>query len=290
MEKKTMNDYEIIDIEDVFGDPLNTDLEFYSTMSDKDKNNSTEDKEETKTENKEEIAEESVETSEEPSVDKLSKQSEAESAAVKGSKMENTVDKTSEEESTADDTPQEEVVLTAELSPEDEHSELNAEDSAEVVESKVEDIAVEETPEESAEDTEQKDEEVPPEVPMNPEEVAKMAMQTKIVQAVYTDIRNDLPRFRSGDKISVGYRVIEGSRSRVQIFEGVVIKISSGNGLDKTFTVRKISGGIGVERIFPFHSPNIESIKVLKEGKVRRAKLYYLRSRKGKAARIKERT
>ena len=91
------------------------------------------------------------------------------------------------------------------------------------------------------------------------------------------------------DTISVGYRVIEGSRSRVQIFEGVVIKISAGHGLDKTFTVRKISGGIGVERIFPFHSPNIESVKVLKEGKVRRAKLYYLRGLKGKATRIKDR-
>ena len=88
----------------------------------------------------------------------------------------------------------------------------------------------------------------------------------------------------------MGYRVIEGDRSRIQNFDGVVIKISAGHGLDKTFTVRKISGGIGVERIFPFHSPNIESIKVLKEGKVRRAKLYYLRRRKGKATRIREKT
>ena len=125
---------------------------------------------------------------------------------------------------------------------------------------------------------------------MDPETAAKMAMQTKVVQATYTDIRNDLPEFRSGDTISVGYRVIEGSRSRIQSFDGVVIKISSGHGLDKTFTVRKISGGIGVERIFPFHSPNIESIKVLKEGEVRRAKLYYLRRRKGKTTRIREKT
>ena len=127
-------------------------------------------------------------------------------------------------------------------------------------------------------------------VEMDPETAANMAMQTEIVQATYNDIRNDLPEFRSGDTISVGYRVIEGSRSRIQSFDGVVIKISSGHGLDKTFTVRKISGGIGVERIFPFHSPNIESIKVLKEGKVRRAKLYYLRRRKGKATRIREKT
>ena len=126
-------------------------------------------------------------------------------------------------------------------------------------------------------------------IEMNPEEAAHLAMQTKIVQATYGDIRKDLPQFHSGDTISVGYRVIEGSRSRVQIFEGVVIKISAGHGLDKTFTVRKISGGIGVERIFPFHSPNIESVKVLKEGKVRRAKLYYLRGLKGKATRIKDR-
>ncbi len=132
-------------------------------------------------------------------------------------------------------------------------------------------------------------EDSPATIEMDPEEAAHLAMQTKIVQATYGDIRKDLPEFRSGDTISVGYRVIEGSRSRVQGFEGVVIKISSGHGLDKTFTVRKISGGIGVERIFPFHSPNIESIKVLKEGKVRRAKLYYLRGLKGKATRIKER-
>ena len=131
---------------------------------------------------------------------------------------------------------------------------------------------------------------IPAVVEMDPKSAAKMAMQTKIIQAAYTDLRNDLPEFRSGDTISVGYRVIEGSRSRIQSFDGVVIKISAGHGLDKTFTVRKISGGIGVERIFPFHSPNIESIKVLKEGKVRRAKLYYLRSRKGKATRIREKT
>ena len=152
---------------------------------------------------------------------------------------------------------------------------------------------VEEPVEVSAEKTEEEPtgetEESPATIEMDPEEIAQLAMQTKIVQATYGDIRKDLPEFRSGDTISVGYRVIEGSRSRVQSFEGVVIKISSGHGLDKTFTVRKISGGIGVERIFPFHSPNIESIKVLKEGKVRRAKLYYLRGLKGKATRIKER-
>ena len=121
-------------------------------------------------------------------------------------------------------------------------------------------------------------------------EAAHLVQQTRIFQATYSDMRKDLPNFRSGDKVSVGYRVIEGERSRVQNFEGVVIKISSGHGMDKTFTVRKVSSGIGVERIFPFHSPNIDFIKVLKQGKVRRAKLYYLRNRVGKATRIKERT
>ena len=109
------------------------------------------------------------------------------------------------------------------------------------------------------------------------------------MNAVSEYIREDLPNFRSGDTINVGVKVIEGTKSRVQNFEGVVIAKSSGGGLDKTFTVRKISNGVGVERIFPLNSPNIESIKVLKKGKVRRAKLYYLRDLKGKAARIKER-
>ena len=137
---------------------------------------------------------------------------------------------------------------------------------------------------------EKEEESEAPEPEMDPQEAAKLAQQTFIVQSTYKDIRKDLPDFRSGDTISVGYRVIEGSRSRIQSFEGVVIKISAGHGLDKTFTVRKISSGVGVERIFPLHSPNIDSIKVLKHGKVRRAKLYYLRSRVGKATRIKERT
>ena len=111
----------------------------------------------------------------------------------------------------------------------------------------------------------------------------------KVMNAVSDYIREDLPSFRSGDTVNVGVKVVEGSKSRIQNFEGVVIAVSSGGGLDKTFTVRKISNGVGVERIFPLHSPNIDSIKVLKKGKVRRAKLYYLRELKGKAARIKER-
>jgi len=110
----------------------------------------------------------------------------------------------------------------------------------------------------------------------------------KVINAVSEHIRDDLPSFRSGDTINVGVKVVEGTKSRVQNFEGVVIAKSSGGGMDKTFTVRKISNGVGVERIFPLNSPNIESIKVIKKGKVRRAKLYYLRNLKGKAARIKE--
>ena len=109
----------------------------------------------------------------------------------------------------------------------------------------------------------------------------------KLLEVTQSDLKTDLPQFRSGDTVSVGVKVIEGTRSRIQTFEGVVIAISSGRGIDKTFTVRKISNGVGVERIFPFHSPIVDSVKVLKHGKVRRAKLYYLRSRKGKAARIK---
>ena len=110
----------------------------------------------------------------------------------------------------------------------------------------------------------------------------------KVSNAVSEYLKNDIPVFRSGDTINVGVRVIEGNKTRVQNFEGVVIAISSGGGMDKTFTIRKISNGVGVERIFPINSPNIDSIKVIKKGRVRRAKLYYLRDLKGKAARIKE--
>ncbi len=116
------------------------------------------------------------------------------------------------------------------------------------------------------------------------------ATMDKVANATKDLLKTDLPEFRTGDTVAVGVKVIEGNRSRVQLFEGVVIAISAGHGLDKTFTVRKISNGVGVERIFPFHSPNLDYIKVVKQGKVRRAKIYYLRELKGKAARIKERT
>ena len=100
-------------------------------------------------------------------------------------------------------------------------------------------------------------------------------------------LRDDIPEFRPGDTVKVNVRVIEGTRSRIQVFEGVVIA-RKGGGLRETFTVRKISFGVGVERTFPVHTPVIESIEVARRGKVRRAKLYYLRDRVGKAARIKE--
>ncbi|MEL7216539.1 MAG: 50S ribosomal protein L19 [Pseudomonadota bacterium] len=100
----------------------------------------------------------------------------------------------------------------------------------------------------------------------------------------------DIPDFSSGDTVRVGYKVTEGTRSRVQNYEGVVIARNNGTGIGASFTVRKISFGEGVERVFPLHSPNIDSITVVRRGKVRRAKLYYLRSRRGKSARISEKT
>ena len=100
-------------------------------------------------------------------------------------------------------------------------------------------------------------------------------------------LRSDIPEFRPGDTLKVHVRVVEGSRSRVQVFQGVVIR-RQGGGLRETFTVRKISFGVGVERTFPVHSPIIQKIEVVTQGDVRRAKLYYLRDRTGKAAKIKE--
>jgi large subunit ribosomal protein L19 len=100
--------------------------------------------------------------------------------------------------------------------------------------------------------------------------------------------RTDVPAFRAGDTIKVHVKVVEGNRSRVQIFQGVVIRIQ-GSGIGRTFTVRKVSFGVGVERTFPLHSPIFEQIEIVTRGDVRRAKLYYLRNLRGKAAKIKER-
>ena len=272
-----MNNWEKNNSEYNVGDPENSEIEYYLSMPEENEDVATEEKddaeggktavekspEEVKTESTEDAAVETEDTAEaaveEPVV-------EAEPAEAEEEKN---LDEPSEEAPAESDTVEEQNETI---------------EAVENVEEPVE-VSAEKTEEEPTAETEDS----PATIEMDPEEAAHLAMQTKIVQATYGDIRKDLPEFRSGDTISVGYRVIEGSRSRVQSFEGVVIKISSGHGLDKTFTVRKISGGIGVERIFPFHSPNIESIKVLKEGKVRRAKLYYLKGLKGKATRIKER-
>jgi large subunit ribosomal protein L19 len=101
-------------------------------------------------------------------------------------------------------------------------------------------------------------------------------------------MRKDLPDFRPGDTVRVHVRVVEGARERVQIYEGVVIKIKGG-GLRETFTVRRVTYGVGVERTFPLHSPRLDKIEVARRGVVRRAKLYYLRGLSGKAARIRDR-
>jgi large subunit ribosomal protein L19 len=100
-------------------------------------------------------------------------------------------------------------------------------------------------------------------------------------------LKADIPAFAPGDEVKVHVRVIEGNRSRIQVFQGAVIA-RAGGGAQETFTVRKVSFGVGVERIFPLHSPVIEKIEVVRRGDVRRAKLYYLRQRSGKAAKIKE--
>ena len=101
-------------------------------------------------------------------------------------------------------------------------------------------------------------------------------------------LRTDMPDFRAGDTVDVHVRVIEGNRTRVQVFKGVVIR-RHGGGIGETYTVRKVSFGVGVERTFPLHSPNVEKIEVVSRGVVRRAKLYYLRDLRGKAAKIRER-
>ncbi|PWI58170.1 50S ribosomal protein L19 [Sulfoacidibacillus thermotolerans] len=112
-------------------------------------------------------------------------------------------------------------------------------------------------------------------------------MHPLIREIASEQLRSDLPKFRPGDTIRVHVKVREGSRERIQVFEGVVIK-RRGTGISETFTVRKISYGVGVERTFPFHTPKIDKLEVVRRGKVRRAKLYYLRNLRGKAARIKE--
>ena len=118
------------------------------------------------------------------------------------------------------------------------------------------------------------------------EEIA--VMHTAIAEIEQAQTRSDIPDFRPGDTLKVHVRVTEGNRSRIQVFQGVVIR-RQGSGARETFTVRKISYGVGVERTFPVHSPSIDKIEPVSRGRVRRAKLYYLRELRGKAARIKER-
>ena len=114
-----------------------------------------------------------------------------------------------------------------------------------------------------------------------------MADLIKIAEEAFQAEKKEYPAFKSGDTITVAYKIVEGNKERIQLFRGVVIKIC-GHGDQKRFTVRKMSGTVGVERIFPINSPAIDSITVNKVGKVRRAKLYYLRNLTGKKARIKE--
>ena len=112
---------------------------------------------------------------------------------------------------------------------------------------------------------------------------------SKVIEKITSaQLRSDIPEFRPGDTVRVHAKVVEGSRERIQIFEGLVIK-RRGAGISETYTVRKISNGVGVERTFPVHTPRVAKIEVVRKGRVRRAKLYYIRALSGKAARIKER-
>jgi len=119
-------------------------------------------------------------------------------------------------------------------------------------------------------------------------ELNKMSDLIKLVESEYAEARSKYPDFKAGDIINVYVKIREGNKERVQLFRGTVIQRKSPNTNGETFTVRKISNGIGVERIFPILSPNIDNIEVVRKGKVRRARLYYLRGKQGKAARIKE--
>ncbi|MFL6023368.1 MAG: 50S ribosomal protein L19 [Marmoricola sp.] len=112
---------------------------------------------------------------------------------------------------------------------------------------------------------------------------------TNVIDALNaSSLRSDVPDFRAGDTVKVHVKVVEGNRSRVQVFQGVVIRVH-GSGVGRTFTVRKVSFGVGVERTFPLNSPIFEQVEIVTRGDVRRAKLYYLRNLRGKAAKIKER-
>jgi large subunit ribosomal protein L19 len=115
-----------------------------------------------------------------------------------------------------------------------------------------------------------------------------MADLIKVVEQEYAKVRAGLPTFKAGDTVNVHVKIKEGNKERIQQFQGVVIQRRGSNSNGETFTVRKISNGVGVERIFPTSSPSIDKIEVVKEGRVRRAKLFYMKGRQGKSARIKE--
>ena len=115
-----------------------------------------------------------------------------------------------------------------------------------------------------------------------------MADLIKVVEQEYAKVRAALPAFKAGDTVNVHVKIKEGNKERIQQFQGVVIQRRGSNSNGETFTVRKISNGVGVERIFPTSSPSIDKIEVVKEGRVRRAKLFYMKGRQGKSARIKE--
>ena len=115
-----------------------------------------------------------------------------------------------------------------------------------------------------------------------------MSELIKLIEQEYAEKRKELPEFKAGDTLNVHVRIREGSKERIQQFQGTVIQRKNPSTNGETFTVRKISNGVGVERIFPLLSPNIDKIEVIRRGKVRRARLFYLRGRQGKAARIKE--
>jgi large subunit ribosomal protein L19 len=113
-------------------------------------------------------------------------------------------------------------------------------------------------------------------------------MSTVIDRINQEQMRQDIPDFRPGDTVAVHIRIVEGNKERIQVFQGIVLKYSRGT-MDASFTVRKVSHGVGVEKTFPLHNPRVEKIELITRGRVRRSRLYYLRSRRGKAARIRER-
>ena len=200
------------------------------------------------------------------------------------------------EEAAAEETPTEEAPAEEEAAPVEE---APAEEAAPVEEAPVEEDPLEEAPSEEAAPVEEAPaeedpvEEAPSEEEAPAEEEVKVSLEEKTPSQIISNfenqqLKNDIPEFRPGDTVIVSVKVREGERTRLQAFEGVVMGVKKA-GLNSSFIVRKISSGIGVERTFQTHSPMIDSIKVKRKGDVRQAKLFYLRERSGKSARIKER-